>query len=175
MTEPILEPDYWRKRLADARERHHAVFCCPLGTWQAIEAKHREILTRHIKPCDSVLDAGCAWGRLLDLLPDHWKGTGGYLGVDLSPDFIALARKEHPDYVFRISDLRAIDNRLDDNDTSPNALCLKFDWAVLISIRPMVKRNLGDEVWAAMETELRRVAKRLLLLEYDPASEGSVE
>jgi hypothetical protein len=38
-----------------------------------------------------------------------------------------------------------------------------------------VRRNLGDEAWEAMERELRRVAKRLLYLEYDPDSEGSVE
>jgi hypothetical protein len=168
VTEPINDPAYWRVRLAKADPLHHAVFKCPTERWRAIEAKHREILARLIAPGDSVLDAGCAWGRLLNLLPSEWYGY--YLGVDLSPDFVAKAREDHPHRDFRVLDLRDLVGVEPAGDSGG-----KFEWAVMVSIRPMVRRNLGDEAWEAMERELRRVAKRLLYLEYDPDSEGSVE
>jgi SAM-dependent methyltransferase len=163
--EPILEPSYWAKRLREAppEQLHTAVFKCPLDRWRRIEAKHREILARLIGPADSVLDAGCGWGRLLELMPAGWEGI--YCGVDLSPDFVRLAERRWPRHHFYVGDLRSL----------PPAIDLKFSWAVLVSVRPMVRRNCGDEVWAQMERELRRVAKRLLFLEYDEASEGSVE
>lgn len=162
MTEPVNDPVYWQTRLATAQERHHAIFRCHLDRWLEIEAKHKKILADVVWNTASVLDAGCAWGRLLDLMPKTW--TGDYLGVDLSPDFIDLARKEHSNKMFRVGDLRMIP-----------ACSNTYDIAVLISIRPMIKRNLGEDEWMKMETELRRVARRLLFLEYDPSDNGSIE
>lgn len=165
MTEPILCPNYWKRRLQSAPpgQPHHAVFRCPLERWQRIEAAHRRLLARHVGPSDSVLDAGCGWGRLLDLMPPGWSGD--YLGVDLSPDFIDLAKILHRGRHFAVGDLRdlsAFEGRA-------------FDWAVLVSVRPMVRRNLGDGAWAQMEREVRRLARRVLYLEYDPEDEGDVE
>lgn len=173
MTEPILSLDYWQRRLEQARaagQLHTAVFRCPLERWQRIEAKHREILARLIGSGDAVLDCGCGYGRLLDLMPAHWdaseEGGGNYLGVDLSPDLIALAKRLHPGRVFFVGDLRKL---------PVEVTYQSYDVAILISIRPMVRRNCGDDVWHEMETELRRVAKKLLYLEYDPDAEESVE
>jgi hypothetical protein len=162
--ELIFDPNYWKRRLREANERHQAIFKCPKDQWEAIENKHREILKRHIMPHDSILDAGCAWGRLLTLLPKEW--VGDYLGVDLSPDFIELARKEHPAHIFEIGDLRYL---------SSGVLVKKvYDWAVLISIRPMIKRHQGEEVWQEIEDRLPTVADKILLLEYDVSDEGYV-
>ena len=169
MTRPILEPEFWRERLAKAQQRgklHEAVYLCPEEQWKKIEAKHREILAKHIGFADSVLDAGCGWGRLLTLMPKQWGGM--YVGVDLSPDFIDLAVEKWgvtQERVFARADLRNLGWLWSG----------QLDWAVLISIRPMVKRELGDAVWEEMEKEIRRVAKRLLYLEYDPECEGFVE
>lgn len=166
MTEPILDPSYWRRRLEQAQaagELHLSVFRCPLERWQRIEAKHREILAQLIGPTDSVLDAGCGYGRLLDLMPASWQGM--YCGVDLSPDLIDLANRQHSDRIFYVGDLRSL----------PTPADVRFTWAILISVRPMVRRNCGDEVWQQMEAELRRVARKLLFLEYDPDAEESVE
>lgn len=165
--EPIFSPEYWKQRLETAKELHHSIFRCPLEQWLRIEDKHRQILAATIKEYDSVFDAGCGYGRLLTLLPETWKGK--YVGVDISEDFIDLARKNnrgtrfHP-YLME-GDLQCL------NWLKPNS----FDWAVLISMRPMIKRNKGDEVWSNIEKELRRVARRLLYLEYDEADNGSIE
>lgn len=164
MTEPILDTGYWERRLKFATQRHYAVFKTPLKNWLAIEAKHQEILKRHILPGDSILDAGCGWGRLLNLMPEEWKGP--YHGVDLSPDFIELAKEEWPDRNFSCEDLR---------DLMPEIKTPIFDYAILISIRPMVIRNLDQESWDLMEKNLRRVADVLLYLEYDVNDEGSLE
>lgn len=166
MTEAILDPNYWRERMlrATGGNMHHAIFRCSYERWRRIEEKHREILARTIGEDDSVLDCGCGWGRLLDLMPDQWDGA--YLGIDLSPDFVAKAERDHPEKggQFLEADLRRLPS-----------LYQEFDWAILVSIRPMVRRNCGDEVWAEMEGEIRRVARKLLYLEYDENDEGSIE
>ena len=164
MVEPILDLDYWAERMRTAKEEHHAIYRCPLDQWRRIEDRHRQILAQHIRSHESVLDAGCGWGRLLDLMPKRW--IGGYCGVDLSPDFIATARCRWPIFEFHEGDLRNVLPKF------PPAI---YEWGVMISMRPMVKRNLGDEVWAKMEAQIRRVARRLLYLEYDEADRGSIE
>lgn len=188
MAEDILNPEYWKKRLnaASADRLHEAVFRCPKERWEAIEAKHREILARHVKRFDAVLDCGCGWGRLLTMLPDEWFGL--YLGVDLSPDFIHKALTETVPYVvnrlwgnknrggaFKVADLRTLSNSIYFLPGKEAGKWEKWDWAVMISVRPMVRRNLGGEVWDQMESEIRKCAEKLLYLEYDPEDEGSVE
>lgn len=169
MPEPISNPSYWAERLrkADPANLHHSIFRCPLDRWRRIEESHRRILAKVVTrgpygTADSILDAGCGYGRLLTLLPDDWHGI--YRGIDLSPDFVNLARILHPGRRFRVGDLRKLPY---DRGT--------FDLGVLISMRPMVRRNLGDEEWSTMEEELQRVCRRLLYLEYDENDVGSVE
>jgi cyclopropane fatty-acyl-phospholipid synthase-like methyltransferase len=164
MKEDILSPEYWRYRLRTSPEevRHHAIFRCPLPHWREIEEAHRKILAEKIGPEDSILDAGCGWGRLLSLLPPWWRGA--YLGVDLSPDFIALARKERPDRTFLVGDLRNL-----------SGIGERYDWAIAISIRPMMNRHLGEETWQTMRGQLRRAARKVLYLEYDATDPGHVE
>lgn len=167
--EPILEPAYWARRLREAksRELHHAIFKCPLEQWMNIANKHREILKKHIGIYDSILDVGCGWGRLLDLTPVPWYGA--YLGIDLSPDFIEMARDKDPSRIFMVGDVRTAPL------AAPTPFPFIYDWAVMISIRPMIKRNLGEDSWDEIETNVRCYAKRLLYLEYDEMDEGSVE
>jgi len=166
MSEPILDPAYWRNRLysTPVGHEHQAVFKCSLEKWRAIERKHKEILARHIQRHDAILDAGCGWGRLLTLLPRNWDGS--YLGIDLSPDFIRVAHLQSSGRRFEVGDLRDLSPLL----LTPNSR----DWAILISIRPMIRRNLGGETWDAIEKELRKYAKRLMYLEYDETDEGEI-
>ena len=163
MPEPVDDPEYWRRRLEDGRHRelHLSIFRCPLVQWRRIEERHRRILAGLIGPRDSVLDCGCGYGRLLTLMPPGWEG--GYVGVDLSPDMVLLARETH-NRLFMVSDLRDL-----------SAVHVRSDWAVMVSVRPMIVRNMGAEVWAEMEARIRTKADRLLFLEYDELDDGSVE
>ena len=165
-SELIQSPSYWRRRLQQAPpdQLHHAIFKCGLDQWRRIEEKHREILSTVLRSSDSVLDCGCGWGRLLNLMPDWWQGD--YLGVDLSPDFVHLARVERPGVEFAVGNLAEYPLTLEPQS---------FDWAVLISIRPMIKRHLGEEKWSEMERAVRQAARKLLYLEYDVNDGGSVE
>lgn len=164
MSEPILSEAYWRRRLEQAPSDalHHAIFRCPTDRWRRIEEKHRQILTMLIQPHDAILDAGCGWGRLLDLLPLGWCGP--YLGIDISPDFIEMANRRQERRLFMVGDLRRM----------PEVKGV-YDWAILISMRPMVRRNLGEAAWQEMEVELKRTSHRQLYLEYDENDKGSVE
>lgn len=171
--EPIYDPDYWKRRLSKAKhEIHKAVFITSGENWRNIEAKHREILNRVILPHDTILDCGCGWGRLLDLLPKTWRGE--YFGVDLSPDFISMARNTYPNHDFYEGSMEVVLPRIADtmNLSDPNAE--RFDWAVMISIRPMIVRNCGQQVWDNIEKQLRLMCHRLLYLEYDTNDNGEV-
>lgn len=163
--QPILEPSYWRNRLAQAKSLHHSIFMCGDSDWQRIEAKHREILQRHIKPEDAVFDAGCGYGRLVDMLPKDHRGE--YLGVDLSPDFVNLARQNHPRKQFFVCNL--LEPGWD------SYLANDFDWAIMISMRPMLVRNLGGDAWDRIREKVLQVADRILYLEYDVTHEGEID
>lgn len=176
MSELISDPRYWARRLREARAKgvlHEAVFKVNLQRWREIEDRHREILKARLSKGTSVLDCGCGWGRLLTLVPETWAGA--YVGVDLSPDFVNLARKNFPSEDFVVGDLRDL------SLLTPYTLRYmgkedgRFDLAVLISVRPMIRRHLGDEVWAQMEAQIRGRAEKILYLEYDPEDGGSLE
>jgi len=64
----------------------------------------------------SVLDVGCGFGDLYGYLLDRGLHIN-YTGVDLSPDFIDIARITYPDAAFIMADF----------ETAP--LSGKFDWA----------------------------------------------
>lgn len=166
MFEPILSKEYWKNRLLQVQEHnaplHHAIFKCPVDRWKCIASKHKEILGQHVYSDTVILDAGCGWGRLLDLLPLWWGGR--YLGVDLSPDFLNIAESRYPTKRFQCLDLRNL-----------SYIHGAFDLAVLVSIRPMIRRNCGDNVWEEIEKNLYSVCTKCLYLEYDETDPGSIE
>lgn len=175
MTRPVDQTEFWRDRLLRAErmsERHRAVYECTLQQWQAIEEKHREILARCIGPRASILDVGCGWGRLPRLLPPTWEGL--YIGIDSSPDFIALAREDWKNHDHR-SRMLFYQCTIAEAHEWVDTSCAKMDWAVMVSFRPMIRRELGGEAWDKMEGEIRKLAKKLLYLEYDCEDPGSVE
>lgn len=205
LPERVWDEKYWQERWELSQrvgQKHHAVFRCGEARWREIENKHREILARHIKEHDSVLDCGCGWGRLLELLPDRRVWSGPYMGVDLSPRFIHVAltemvprlvAKRQAGAAFTVGKLEELSRivplfvdhggplttdpgEIDKSEPiPPPPLPRKWDWAVMVSVRPMIIRNQGQEAWDGMEREIRKVANRLLYLEYDPFDEGSVE
>ena len=132
---------------------HLAVWCSPRRWLLHHSRRHALILEKLIEPHHSVLDAGCGYGRLLEIMPSSWKGY--YLGVDLCPEFIDLARRRHPGREFMVADLRDL-----------SAVRRRFDWAVLVSIKYTLIGNAGEVVWQQAEDEIKRVADRLLFLEW---------
>lgn len=150
----VLDPAYWRHQLKRAGANLHlAVWCSPRRWLRHHDRRHRLVLEKFVGPRQSVLDAGCAYGRLLGVMPESWAGD--YLGVDLCPEFVDLARRRHPGREFLVADLRDL-----------GAVRRRYDWAVLVSVKHTVIGNAGLEVWAQAEAELRRVAGRLLFLEW---------
>jgi len=159
MNRPINDLDFWKQRIEDAKKgyTHYSVYVANPQLWKYIENHHRKIIRQYIKMSESVLDAGCGYGRAVEFLPTR------YTGVDFSPDFIAQAKENYPDKTF-------IQSRLEDlpfNDKD-------FDWAVCISIKYMIIGNLGVEAWEPMEKELKRVAKKVLILEYEDPTQYEV-
>lgn len=179
MSEPIFSSDYWKGRLADAIAREqiqYAIYHTNSDTWEAIAKQHKKILNRVLAADTSVFDAGCGWGRLLTLVPSWWKGD--YLGVDLSPDFIDMARLANsgmPYRRFMTHDLRRSVPQL---WTSPNGVSslppIRYDLGVCISIKPMVIANCGGDEWMKMEEVIRSMCKHILYLEYDPEDNGEL-
>lgn len=167
MAFPIYDVAFWRERLANAKEMgeiHRSVYHCSLGQWEEIENQHRKILADYIKPNDSILDAGCGYGRLINLLPESWLGD--YRGVDLSEDFISLAKDIFPqrEDQFQVANLNNLpfDHK-------------QFDWAICVSIKQMVVGNKGENDWRFISNELHRVVKKVLILEYDAKDRGEIE
>lgn len=165
MSEEIFDPVYWQRRMLKATEQHHAVFRCPKVKWDAIAEKHKSILAKHINPTDSVLDVGCGWGRLLELMPEDW--CGDYTGIDLSPDFLRKARATYPKRDFRLMDARDLSSLYKEG--------LEFDWAILVSIRPMIINYKGIDEWQVVEYNINLLTDRTLFLEYDEKHEGKIE
>lgn len=163
MPDPILDPKFWLRRLKEAKHQHEAIFKCNPDLWQAIEKKHTKILEQYIRPTDSILDVGCGWGRLLTMMPDDWYGD--YTGIDVASKFLMMARENYPSR--RFVNCQVIH--------AANRLACRFDWAVMVSFRPMILKNLGDEYWQKAEEVLKGMSGKRLYLEYDLQHEGSIE
>lgn len=172
MTLPVCEPSFWKERLENATRPHHSIFLCTQDVWNKIEAKHTEILARIIEPWASVIDCGCGYGDILDLMPSSWIGP--YLGVDISPHLLmkALTTPHRQPGAFLQADLRELSKKVRGYGRTE---VYKFDWAIIRSMRGMIQRNVGHDVWGQMELEIRKVARQLLYLEYNDCEEGSIE
>lgn len=172
--EQMFSPEYWADRLRRAQDRGEldkAVFEVGADIWSRICTAHRGVLAHLIAPDDSILDAACGWGRLLTLMPKEWDG--GYLGVDIAPAFIELARVNYPDRYFMVGDLRY--SFMDWIPGGLQSIYPKYDWGIIGGTRPMIRNNAGPETWERIESNLRRWCRRLLFLEYDEANPYEVK
>lgn len=143
---PIDKHSFWKERIDNAQLEHYSVYICPESTWEHIGKTHKDILAKTVS--GKVLDAGCGYGRASEWIDD-------YTGVDFSPDFISKAKQKYPNKTFLQADLKALPFK--DKE---------FDWSFCISMKAMVVGQMGIEEWQKMEDELKRVSKKVLLLEY---------
>lgn len=151
MAKPIEKLEFWKNRIDTAVNEHYSVYVVHEAGWKAIYEKHKEIISQHIPEGSKVLDAGCGYGRMAVLFSPE-----NYLGIDFSPDFIEMAKKKYPAYSFEVQNLKELPYKKD-----------TFDWAIIVSIKKMVRDNLGDKEWNIMEKNLKKVAKNVLVLEYE--------
>lgn len=149
MSKPIDKLEFWKERIKTAVKEHYSVYVIHEQGWNKINEAHKEIFQKEIKLTDSVLDAGCGYGRLSELFDN-------YTGVDFSPDFIEKAQSKYPNKKFIVANLK----NLPFKDK-------KFDVSIVVSIKKMVEDNLGQEEWAKMQKEVQRVSKKTLILEYE--------
>lgn len=148
---------FWKKRIDTAAKKQFSVYVCNDTSWKIIYDSHKKILKEKIPSDAKVLDAGCGYGRMADLFDKE-----NYLGIDFSPDFIGLAKKEYPEYEFDVQSLQNLPYK--DNE---------FDWAFCVSIKNMIK-SYSTLDWDVMEKELKRVAKKVLILEYTSHNEYEI-
>ena len=92
---------------------------CLYNVFQTVvggKALRRRIIQSHsrAKPGDKVIDIGCGTARVLQSLP-----AVKYFGLDISPDYIAFARRTYGDKgTFVVGDMRSLrgDSRFKDAD-----------------------------------------------------------
>lgn len=155
MNEPVDRPDYWRERISRCKgELHRVMFEGSLSLVSRMEYEDRLVLEKAVTPDTSILDCGCGYGRLLYLLPGWWRGS--YVGVDISPEFLNLARTFHPGRTFLQMDLRDL-RGLDDQGVT-------YDLGVVSWVKNMIEVHLGAQVWRKMELEIRKRTKDVLFL-----------
>ena len=136
------DPEFWEKRIKESSKWEDAI---QGGVdWEEVNKYHKEILKQ---VSGKVLDVGCGYGRIIDLLPKDID----YTGIDISPDFIAEARKRYPNHKFILGDIRKID--FED----------KFDWAIVISMGGYPQEKVSEFYWE-LERELTKIAKKILVL-----------
>ena len=163
MPNDIFNPEFWRERIAEAKFPHQAIYKCNLSTWNRLQILHRKILNRRVQDSDSILDVGCGFGRLLDIMPKSWEGD--YLGIDLSPEFIDKAKATYPKNEFRVINVFS----------DPLESLGKFDLAIVASFKYMTIRELGVETWEQIRDRLFTICDKLFYLEYDLRYGGEFE
>ena len=156
---PVDDPAFWKDRLlnvvARGEDLHKAVWNTDHSSWVANNEECRRILTGLLPRGCRLLDAGCGLGGLVPYLPQEVA----YTGVDLSPEFLELARLRYPTRTFVLARL--------DSLPFPEG---HFEVAVVRSVKKMVVDNLGRQHWEPLQHEILRVADRMVVLEYDEAN-----
>lgn len=169
---PVESIDFWRQRIyktvAQGGMLHQVIYDNSYDVWNYLQSETAGLLRRHLwkdqplpRQSVRVLDAGCGYGALLCCFQQANLPVR-YTGVDISPDLIELAELRYCSGFadlwtgsFSVADLKAL--------PFVNG---GFDWCVARSVEGMILENVGREAWNAMFTEMRRVARRVMLLDY---------
>lgn len=158
-TLPVNTPEFWHKRLLEAhasgRGLPTAIYDTDPDNWQYIQNQTAGYLQRYLLPGTRVVDVGCGYGAIYDLLPNKIK----YVGLDISPDLIEIARIRYPKGDFRVFDVMTLNE-------SDKKLVDKFDYCIARSIEAMVISNLGFDVWQVMLEKMLMLAPIVMLIEY---------
>lgn len=142
---------FWRERIASSASMLQAI---GQGfNWNFLDGIHRPIIESFIETSDTVLDVGCGIGRTAG-----WFEDEQYTGIDFVPEFIAQARKEHPNKHFAVCNFVTHDLPFKFH---------QFDWIILISVKIVIAPVIGREAWDQVEWKLRKYVKKgILIFEY---------
>lgn len=112
-SEPLFDPEAAvRERYAEAAGRREPALCCPVEyDPKLLEAIPAEVLERDygcgdpspfVREGDRVLDLGSGGGKLVFMAAQLAGPTGHVLGVDASPEMLALARRAQGEVAERL-------------------------------------------------------------------------
>lgn len=153
----VTEDSFWKERLEKCGDNYpFAVYEVSGGDWLKIEQAHKEIMEAW-NVSGRVLDAACGYGRIAD-------NFNNYVGVDISPTLIDKAKQLNPGKEFICANIK---EGLPFRDR-------EFDWAICVSLKEMLIREEGQEYWNECLKELKRVANKVLILEYSKLTEHEI-
>jgi len=168
MPEDIFNTDYWKQRI-DTRgdDIHRSMYVGSTGQFEEINKRHKNFLEYYqIGPHESIIDIGCGYGRLLEMLPKDW--IGDYLGIDLSLDMLKLAKERYPNRTFWECNLLNEDETLNILYKARKHFKFKrkekFDAAICLWIKDMVINNKGEESWDIMLKNIMKLAENIMIV-----------
>lgn len=163
---PLVDSqEYWSRRVAWAREHRSGARVLSFDTseaeWLEVQKAAKEAFRLHVPKLAKVLDVGCGHGGLLEALVSmNWRGE--YVGVDFSEDVVGLAREAQARLVERERRSRVTFSRADARDLPfPDR---HFDWCLCRGLEGSTKTRVSCEDWRRMLAEMRRVAKRVMVM-----------
>ncbi len=149
----VWDTAWWTERLDRAilhNVPYQGIIEEPDFLWERMNITSGKVLAalfKFYRP-SSVLDAGCGLGNLCEYVPPSIK----YVGVDFTPKFIDLARKEYPSREFHVV------NCLDMSQFEDGV----FDLVFVRGMEGTVRVGYSDEAWMQMQAELLRVSWSVL-------------
>lgn len=156
----VTTQEFWRKRIwevvANGLELHQIIYRTDIGNWNKIQKSTAKLLRDVLPKSCSMLDAGCGYGAVYDLLhtAPHFSGVQ-YTGLDLSEDLIGIAKLRYPHANFeqcRLEDAMYPDDH--------------FDFTVFRSVAVMLHDNGYSSAWSLALDNVKRMSKSIAIIEY---------
>lgn len=135
---------------------HQIIYDNSYDVWNYLQSETAGHLLTHVAPNSRVLDVGCGYGALLNCFEEA-KLPVNYVGLDISPDLIALANYRYGDWKnarFICCDLLWY---------FPD---FKFDWVIVRSVENMIIENMGMKEWSKLFNKIKTLGNKLMLIEY---------
>lgn len=177
---PVEDPAFWHDRVLGAWSKsgalHEIIWDIRYEAWAHAQDATAALLKQHVRPGQSVIDAGCGYGALIDCLGIAGLiGSVDYLGLDVSPDLIEIGRKRYadkekfPKTELRVGNLRHLPVHIWGIELPlPNAGSVWYprNWALCRSVENMIIGQRGQQAWEEMLHQMRGVTERVLIMEY---------
>lgn len=164
----VTTEKFWRTRLwevvANGLELHQIIFRTDITNWSNIQRDTGKMLRSILPPSCRILDAGCGYGALYEVLHavPHFAGVE-YTGLDLSKDLIGIAKLRYPDADFQ-------EMSMEDADYPESY----FDYTIVRSVQGMLHENDCTSTWSIAFANIKRMSKNIILAEYSSISRPTI-